>query len=204
MSFSGKYKSSVVANYAERGCGTGDKIARERMIDNYYDNSNIDKLNTDECLLEERMIKEYGLCKGDYGIDYTTIAKVNGRIDGFAYTSDGKYVNTRTREIVDGFVQKGTGVAHISPYNTNLKNASLFRATAGHEILHVWHDLFISNVKTPFSELAAYKLSYSELRRDPKLQSNAEHLKNWFISPNEEAYRKLPSNNKTIPSFLIP
>lgn len=111
------------------------------------------------------------------------------------YTKNGQFVNTKTREVVNGFVMGGEHVAHISPFNTHATFVETFKATAGHEWLHAWHDLYIPNVSVILSENAAYDYSYQVYSSNPRFQYRAS-LEKQMIGPYTQAYKW--------PSFLVP
>ena len=93
------------------------------------------------------------------GIDKIT----TGSSNGYQVTKDGFYLN-KNGEIVRGYhkhTSNGvTSELHISPYVTRSDVAN-FKITAGHEIIHSYHNFVLSGaVKSEYTEAIAYQYSY--------------------------------------------
>ena len=107
--------------------------------------------------------------------DFNVQEKVNGV--GFISTkptreygmlNSGRFVNLETGQAVGGYIipnSSGYCKYYISHYYTNADDI-LFRATAGHELIHAWHYHIIANCYRPYSEQVAYKYKYDILMKN--------------------------------------
>ncbi len=125
-------------------------------VSNKYNSSFEAEMN--DQLLSDRMMDEFGVKKGDFGIKEIT-TKVNGN---YRVTTDGRYVNIEKGYEVGGYTKSytsGVSEVHVSPKITSA-NAVDFRAIAGHELIHAYHHYAIPNFSKVFSERVAYRYTY--------------------------------------------
>lgn len=108
-------------------------------------------------ILKDKFKKDFNITEGDMGIKEITTDTGN-----MGLTSDGVYVDNGVE--VAGYIDRyttGKSLVHISPKYT-LGNVVDFRAVAGHELNHVYHNyLFKSAYVKAFSETVAYKYTVS-------------------------------------------
>lgn len=119
-------------------------------------NSSLTAESNDD-ILKDKFKKDFNITEGDMGIKEITTDTGN-----MGLTSDGVYVDNGVE--VAGYIDRyttGKSLVHISPKYT-LGNVVDFRAVAGHELNHVYHNyLFKSAYVKAFSETVAYKYTAS-------------------------------------------
>ncbi|WP_414618190.1 hypothetical protein [Dyadobacter sp. 32] len=124
-------------------------------------------------LLEERMKSDYGVSVGTFGIQEIT-TKTGDR---YTMNSSGTYQN-RKGKTVAGYYSRQDRSLHVSPMYTNATDV-LFRATAGHELIHAFHHYkFGVNMNARFSERVAYQYSYNVYMRAGLITSALGTLSN--------------------------
>ncbi|WP_075965994.1 RHS repeat-associated core domain-containing protein [Parabacteroides massiliensis] len=106
--------------------------------------------------LKDRMYSEFGISEGDYGIKSITT-----KAGKYGMDSKGFYIDKGTSAKVGGYVKSISGKLgselHISPVYANNNNDLLFRAVAGHELVHAYHHSVFTNVIPAFTESVAYQ-----------------------------------------------
>jgi hypothetical protein len=76
------------------------------------------------------------------------------------FTSDYKYLNLSQGDVMGGFYMDGK--VHISPFYALRPDIIQFRAVAGHELIHAWHEF--RGLTVQFSERIAYRYTYRMLQ----------------------------------------
>ncbi len=162
----------------------GTKIINEQIISGsaqgniatHYNNSGL-QANINDEVLQERVYEEFGVRKGDMQLSNIT-TKTN---KGYGMTNDGKYINLKSNNLVAGYTRasaRGYTEMHISPYSTYADGVN-FRATVGHELVHVYHHSIIpsSIYNSIYSERVACKYTY-EVYMNNGYYSNAMDVMN--------------------------
>ena len=112
-----------------------------------------------DIMLKDRMFDEFGVREGDFRISAIT-TKTSGK---YGMTTSGKYINSKG-ELVGGyalgFSSGYTESLHISPYYATSIDNVAFRAVAGHELIHAYHNYAIPGASTIYSEKIAYKYTH--------------------------------------------
>lgn len=134
-----------------------EKTDYKAMGDNYND-SFIAELNDES--LKTRIQGEYSIKEGDLGIE-----KITTRTgERYGMTTKESYVNLKNGHEVAGYADlSSTGRSskiHISPKYANALDVADFRAVAGHELIHAYHQYtFAGAFVRASSESVAYRYS---------------------------------------------
>ena len=130
----------------------GDIIDNPQFLRNYDAKDN-------DVLLKERYAENYGLYEGNLGIKKITTepGKEHALMTNGKFYSDGKSLLGYCRAFSSGYQE-----LHICPYVANI-NDVLFKATAGHELIHACHNYILPNVLNVESEKVAYKYTFDIL-----------------------------------------
>jgi hypothetical protein len=141
----GNYWTGKGAIIGEYTLGQTVEVTRYQLKEAYnYDNDFFTR-SGDDWLLSMRMQDEFCVNSGDYNMRLTTAALNNEAIDKtfqYGMTPDKIFVNSKG-DLVGGFTRyNGIGeltTVHISPYVTRSFDDVLFKAVAGHELIHAIH-----------------------------------------------------------------
>lgn len=134
-----------------------EKADYEAMGKNYND-SFLAEVNDEN--LKTRIQSEYGIKEGDLGIEEITTR--TGKKYGM--TTKESYVNLQKGHDVAGYADlsstgRGSKI-HISPQYANALAVTDFRAVAGHELIHAYHQYtFAGAYVGSYSESVAYQYS---------------------------------------------
>jgi RHS repeat-associated protein len=166
----------------------------EKIADSY--NSSF-QAEYDTSILQEKMLETYGVKEGDYNIKEITTRTTKG---AYGMTTDGKYYKLSTNKIVGGYTMSYSNSPytslHVSPHYTN-GDIVFFKAVAGHELIHAYHNYVIPNYDIKVSEKVAYKYSVDVLVNNGRFSSamsllNTAHgLSYWGTYPSQ--YGVLPN-----------
>ncbi len=129
--------------------------ASQKIAANYNSSSQAD---INDGLLKLRMGSEFRVQEGDFNIKKIT-TRTGG---GYGMNSSGKYINMKSKATVGGYVRRfSTGYSHlhVSPHYAMAGDVA-FRAVAGHELIHAYHNFIIPNLNRVFTERVAYKYTY--------------------------------------------
>jgi hypothetical protein len=158
-----------------------------KKIADSYNSSFQAEYDTD--ILQEKMLKIYDVKEGDYSIKEITTRTTKGK---YGLTTEGKYYKLSTNEIVGGYTMSNSNSLstslHVSPYYTN-GDIVLFKAVAGHELIHAYHYYAVPGFTRMNSERVAYKYSVDVLVNNGRfstamsLLNTAHGLSYWGTYP---------------------
>ena len=142
-------------SYFVIGTAPSENVAAQAK--NY--NSSLTAESNDD-ILKDKFLKDFDIAEGDMGIKQITTKSGN-----LGMTVDGVYVDNGVS--VAGYIDRfttGKSIIHISPQYT-FGNIVDFRAVAGHELNHVYHNYFFKRAYVKkFSETVAYKYTANVYR----------------------------------------
>lgn len=147
-------------------------------VPNNYNSSAQAEIN--DQLLSDRLFDEFGVKEGDFGINKITTKTSTGYI----ITSDGRYINVEKGYEVGGYTRsfsKGISEVHISPKTTTSSMVD-FRAVAGHELIHAYHNNTILSVNSIYSERVAYKFTHDVYVKNHQYLNAIKVLENPYYS----------------------
>ena len=134
------------------GAASGENVAKQAKS---YNSSLSAESNDD--ILKDKFKKDFNIAEGDMGIKEITTKTGN-----MGMTTDGVYVDKGVK--VAGYIDRystGKSLVHISPQYIS-GNVVDFRAVAGHELNHVYHNYYFKRAYVKvFSETVAYKYTAS-------------------------------------------
>ncbi len=125
-------------------------------IANGYNSSGQADINDE--ILQMRMQDDFGIKQGDFNIQKITTRTSKG----YGMTTYGDYINLESEELVGGYVRHfstGHSDFHVSPFFSTGDDIA-FRAIAGHELIHAYHNFALPNVSRVLTERVAYKYTY--------------------------------------------
>ena len=160
-------------------------------------NSSLEAEMNDQ-FLSDRMLDEYGVKEGDYGIKKIT-TKVSR---GYRLASDGRYINVKEGHSVGGYTRRfstGFSEIHISPNYATTSSIVDFKAVVGHELIHAYHNNTILFKNSVYSERVAYKYTYDVYMNNHRYLDAAKVLSNSINNPIGCCWGSAPSYYWTHP-----
>lgn len=170
------------------GGGNYEKLAKS------YNGSMYQEVNDE--LLKSRMFNEFSIKEGNFGIrDITTRAG-----NGYGMTNKGNFFNLKSGNLIGGYVRSvsnGYSSVHISASTTHADIIG-FRAIAGHELIHAYHNYKIPNYNRIYSERVAYRYTANTYLNGGRINSAISTM---GIAISNSFWGIAPSNY-TIPGFV--
>jgi hypothetical protein len=147
----------------------------------WYNKSTLADDDTD--FLKVRLDNDFNIREGVHGIEAISTRPTRE----YGMSNIGKFVNLETGKSVGGYIipnSSGKCKYYISHHYATADDV-LFRATAGHELIHAWHYHLIGNCYRPYSEQVAYKYKYDILMKngyvEEAMSTARVALKNGFL-----------------------
>jgi hypothetical protein len=160
-----------------------------KKMANNYNSSSLAEMN--DVSLQERLFDEFGIQKGDYGLN-----KISTKVpEKYGLTSAGDYIDMKTGELVGGIAKlysNGNQTLNISFRFSNADIVS-FRAVAGHELIHVFHNYTVyPNIEKGIFYQKAYDLFTERVAHQSTIST---YLSNGYFTDGLSAMRVAITNN---------